>query len=246
MSNIPVENRGHSSLISIIQNELKTRIINGAFKPGEKLPSEPELAMELGVSRNSLREAIGLLQREGLLVKRHGVGNFVTDRYPIIRGGIERLAGITEFIRAQGLKAGSKVTRFELVECPGEIGQTLDAEPGDRIFIMETIKYASEVPVALCADFIPLSIAGNIDPDRIHDSIFDGLRDHYGVDIRYAECDLIPMTAGEELTGKLSVEAGTPVLLLEQIHYDSLNRRVLYSKSYFPVGKFTFKLIRKR
>jgi len=48
------------------------------------------------------------------------------------------------------------------------------------------------------------------------------------------------------LTGKLSVEAGTPVLLLEQIHYDSLNRRVLYSKSYFPVGKFTFKLIRKR
>jgi len=111
---------------------------------------------------------------------------------------------------------------------------------------METIKYASEVPVALCVDFIPRSIAGNIDPDRIHDSIFDGLRDHYGVDIRYAECDLIPMTAGEELTGKLSVEAGTPVLLLEQIHYDSQNRRVLYSKSYFPVGKFTFKLIRRR
>lgn len=119
MSNIPVENRGHSSLISIIQNELKTRIINGAFKPGEKLPSEPELAMELGVSRNSLREAIGLLQREGLLVKRHGVGNFVTDRYPIIRGGIERLAGITEFIRAQGLKAGAKSPDSSSLNAPG-------------------------------------------------------------------------------------------------------------------------------
>jgi GntR family transcriptional repressor for pyruvate dehydrogenase complex len=63
-----------------IAHQLETRIIEGSLKPGDRLPAERELALELGVSRPSLREAIKQLVSRGLLVSRHGGGTFVTDR----------------------------------------------------------------------------------------------------------------------------------------------------------------------
>ncbi|MHB0896154.1 MAG: GntR family transcriptional regulator, partial [Spirochaetales bacterium] len=64
------------SLIERIKMDLHKRIVDGKFQPGEKLPSEPELADLLGISRNSLREAIGLLVNEGYLFRQKGVGTF--------------------------------------------------------------------------------------------------------------------------------------------------------------------------
>jgi GntR family transcriptional repressor for pyruvate dehydrogenase complex len=63
-----------------VAHQLETRIIEGSLKPGDRLPAERELALELGVSRPSLREAIKQLVSRGLLLSRHGGGTFVTDR----------------------------------------------------------------------------------------------------------------------------------------------------------------------
>lgn len=64
----------------VVASELEKRILEGSLKPGDRLPAERELALELGVSRPSLREAIHKLAAKGLLTTRHGGGNFVTDR----------------------------------------------------------------------------------------------------------------------------------------------------------------------
>ena len=63
MKEIGIDHNSHASLSGKIHSELRKLILNGELKAGERLPSEPDLAHELGVSRNSLREAIGLLQR---------------------------------------------------------------------------------------------------------------------------------------------------------------------------------------
>jgi GntR family transcriptional repressor for pyruvate dehydrogenase complex len=60
--------------------ELEKRILEGSLRPGDRLPAERELAVEMGVSRPSLREAIQKLVSKGLLTTRHGGGTFVTDR----------------------------------------------------------------------------------------------------------------------------------------------------------------------
>ena len=64
----------------VVAGELERRILEGSLKPGDRLPAERELAVELGVSRPSLREAIQKLVSKGLLATRHGGGNYVTDR----------------------------------------------------------------------------------------------------------------------------------------------------------------------
>ncbi|WP_300339910.1 FCD domain-containing protein [Accumulibacter sp.] len=63
-----------------IAHQLETRILEGSLKPGDRLPAERELAVELGVSRPSLREAIKKLVSRELLISRHGGGTYVTDR----------------------------------------------------------------------------------------------------------------------------------------------------------------------
>jgi len=78
------------------------------------------------------------------------------------------------------------------------------------------------------------------------ESIFDNLHANHGIDISFAECDLIPAVSDKILSEKLELEPGSPILLLEQVHYDGQGRRVLFSRSFFPAGTFTFKLIRRR
>lgn len=69
-----------SRLADTVASELETRILDGSLKPGDFLPSERELAIELGVSRPPIREAIQKLASKGLLTTRHGLGTRVTDR----------------------------------------------------------------------------------------------------------------------------------------------------------------------
>ena len=211
------------------------------------MPSETELAQEMGISRSSLREAIGNLEREGLLIKRQGIGTFVTSESPIIRGGIERLTGVMDFVKANGYEAQSRLISFNASVADPTLVNLLNLSPGNIVYNLTTIKFASDVPVALCVDSIPESVFKTpVKPERLQYSLFEGLEKDYGIEISYAEAEIIPMVSDQSISSKLKIAEGEAVLLLSQIHFDKNNKKILYSKSYFPSGKFTFRLIRKR
>jgi GntR family transcriptional regulator len=235
------------SLSERICAELEARIRSGSLAPGEKLPSESEFARRLGVSRNSYREALSLLEKSALVVRRQGIGTFVTESRPLIRGGIESLRGVLQMIESQGLEAKSNIISFRKGYRDDKITARLDLEPGTSLVYLETLKSANAWPVAVCIDLIPESyLADKIDPNGLNTSIFEGLQEFHRINIRFAECDLIPMVADDELAEKLRIETGAPLLLLSQVHLDETDRKVLYSRSYFPFERFNFKLIRRR
>jgi len=88
-----------------VQDELRQRIDQGKLPAGARLPSEPDLAAELGVSRATLREALRALEDEGLLRRRQGSGTYVADR-PRVANSLDVNFGVTEAIRAAGMRAG--------------------------------------------------------------------------------------------------------------------------------------------
>lgn len=112
MNNTDFVNYRMELLSDRIQRDIEARIQNGLLRPGEKLPPEVEYARMLGVSGNSLRKPLRSLENSGLAVKRHGIGTFVTESRPVIRGGIERLTGIMQLISDQGLAPGSRIVDF--------------------------------------------------------------------------------------------------------------------------------------
>ncbi len=235
------------SLSERICKEMEGQIRSGILKPGEKLPSESEYARRLGVSRNSYREALSLLEKSALVVRRQGIGTFVTESQPLIQGGIESLRGVVQMIASQGLEARSDIIVFQGGYLDRMTEEKLDLEPGTPLIYLETLKSANDWPVAVCVDLLPEPYLGeSIDPNDLNASIFQGLQEYHQINIRFAECDIIPMVADAELADKLRVEHKTPLLLLSQVHFDETDRKVLYSKSYFPFERFTFKLIRRR
>lgn len=77
---MPPAKRAITRLSDTVAADLETRILEGSLRPGDRLPAERELAVELGISRPSLREAIQKLVAKGLLASRQGGGTYVTDR----------------------------------------------------------------------------------------------------------------------------------------------------------------------
>lgn len=236
-----------ASLSERICREIESQIRMGTLEPGERLPSESKYARILGVSRNSYREALSLLEKSALVVRRQGIGTFVTESKPLIQGGIESLKSVVQMIASQGLKPESTIIAFRKSQSERTIEEKLNLEPQKPILYLETLKMANDWPVAVCIDIIPSEyLHEKVDPNELNDSIFEGLQEYHQINIRFAECDIIPIVADAELAQKLRIEQGSPVLLLSQIHFDETDRRVLFSKSYFPFNRFTFKLMRRR
>lgn len=229
------------------RSEIEKAVREGWLKPGDKLPSEPELAMQLGVSRNSLREALKSLEDAGVVVRRHGKGTFVTDSKPLVEGGIERLVSLMDFVSDHGRTPGSSLTKFDILPADSELIKKLNLEGPVDIAFIETVKTADGQPVALCRDYIPVHFLKEpVDPEAIQFSIFEGLMQEHGIDIRFAECEIVATVADEGLAAALCVEPNAPILLLSQVHIDDSGRLVLHSRSYFPSDRFSFRLIRRR
>ena len=89
-----------------VRDDLASRIANGRIPPGSKLPPEPELAEELGVSRATLREALRSLEEDGFVTRTRGAGTYATHR-PRLRNNLDVNFGVTDAIRAAGMVAGT-------------------------------------------------------------------------------------------------------------------------------------------
>src|SRR5947209_8531546 len=94
--------RPRPSLAEQAAADLRDAIRTGAFGTSGQLPSEPALSRQLGVSRPTVRHALSLLEQQGLIVRRQGLGTFVLDRVAGLSELLNNNSGVTEMIRAAG------------------------------------------------------------------------------------------------------------------------------------------------
>lgn len=127
-----------------IAAELESRILEGSLRPGDRLPGERDLAVELGVSRPSLREAIHKLVNKGMLSTRHGGGTYVTDRMvaPFVDPWQEMLSGHPDL---QGdLLEFRHMLEGQAAYLAAERATDADLERIDAAFLAMSTAYASD------------------------------------------------------------------------------------------------------
>src|SRR5918996_1947 len=108
-----------------IRDKLAQRISSGAIAPGARLPTEPELAAELGVSRATLREALRSLEEDGFVSRRRGAGTYATHR-PRLRNNLDVNFGVTAMIRAAGMMPGTARARTTQEQADVDEAEALD------------------------------------------------------------------------------------------------------------------------
>ncbi|MFZ0370662.1 MAG: GntR family transcriptional regulator [Halobacillus sp.] len=224
--------------------QIKKDIENGIFIEKQKLPSEFQLSKSLGVSRATLREALRILEEEGVVTRRHGVGTFVNPK-PLFTSGIEELDSVTGMIAKSGMRPGTQYLTAELVEATIEDRKRFAVMDLHNLAKVERVRTADEEPVVYCIDKIPEGLLP-LDQIREADSMFGILEAYTGKSISYAVTHIEPIGYHEKISPILNCEPEQALLLLKQMHYTVDDEPMLLSSNYFRADKFSFHVLRKR
>ncbi|MGJ7913198.1 GntR family transcriptional regulator [Neobacillus sp. LXY-1] len=225
-------------------DHLKQDIEAGVYKEKEKLPSEFDLAKQLGVSRATLREALRILEEENVIIRRHGVGTFVNAK-PLFTSGIEQLNSVTDMIMQAGMKPGTIFLSSSAQSPTEEDIRRFACSTSEEIVVMERVRTANGEPVVYCIDKVPAHILPETFSHE-QESIFNILDGEANRRITYAVAQIEPVGYHEKISPILECDPETALLVLKQMHFDEMDEPVLFSVNYFKADKFSFHVLRKR
>jgi GntR family transcriptional regulator len=221
---------------------LRTEIETGRYRPGDRLPAEPELAGRLGVSRPTLREAFRLLHDEGLVRREHGSGTYVRER-PAVRNNLERNFGVTALIEAFGRVPGV-AERSEAVEAAdAEVAAALGVQPGAPIATLRRVRTADGRRIIASVDRCRPEVLGD-DGWPEEGSLYAALA-RRGVAIHHGVATVRPEQAGPELAARLAVAPGTLLLALDQLDFTDRDEPVLLSHEHHLADAFEWTIHRR-
>lgn len=239
------------SLTEEVFQRVEEAIRTSVFKPGQRLPSEPVLASQLGVSRNTLREAINILVDKGVLYRARGIGTFVSKQSEfMLQTNLERVVGTSQLIRNKGHIPGQR--GFKLTtENPTEIiAEKLQIDPTQRVLHISRIRTADGIPVILSEEYISLELledttlpyeAENCDNWSIYEYLAQA-----GYPIDMAGTRIKSLVADRRLARLLEIKEGRSLLSLEQIHFsNNYPKPVLYCINYHNDAIIDIEVIRK-
>jgi GntR family transcriptional regulator len=118
-----------TSLVDVAEDALRRWLATGRHRSGERLPPEQELSDRLGISRGTLRTALGRLEARGEIVRRQGSGTFVGDAVSrSLDEGLEKLVSYSELARRRGVKLGLGHLEIERLPLGAECGSLFDLD----------------------------------------------------------------------------------------------------------------------
>jgi len=230
-----------------IANEMKRRIDEGIYPSGVQLPSEPELANEFGVSRGTLREALGILEKEGKISRKHGIGSFVETPAKVL-AGIEKLESLVSTIRRAGFKAEDKVLSIYESSISAAIADKLKVEPKSKCFVIESLRYADGVPVIYCYDILPGWLIDDIGALQLRKNVecmVDYLKTYLNIKPFNYVSNVTAVLAKDPVDKLLQVNRRTPLIKMEGVMYDENSNPVNFGRQFFRSDKYQFTLVRQ-
>ena len=234
------------TLTEIAEQELRQAIARGTFRPGSQLPTEAELCQMLGVSRTVVREALRVLEEDGLVTRRHGVGTFVRD-HPILKN-LNFNFGITEMIESAGLTSGTSHLAIQSEVADQEAAEQLRVAVGTPLLTVERVRTADGRPVVYSLDTLPASVLqqAEFDPQLLlTQSMYTILQTSLGQVIDYGIARLMPVIAPAFVAEKLSLPPNALALYVVQTDYSPNDEPLVYSREYHLPDAFDFIIWRR-
>jgi GntR family transcriptional regulator len=234
-------------LSSTVRDELADRIAARQILPGSRLPPEPVLAAELGVSRATLRDALRSLEEDGLLSRNRGAGTFVTGR-PRLRNNLGVNFGVTEAIWRAGMDPGCDEARVTTSVATPDEARRLSLSPPGEVVVVERVRTANRRPVVFSRDVVDRTVlSGDLGAvQRIETgSLYEILEREYGIVVHHGVASIRPVKADRSLANRLRVAPGALCMYLRQLDYDGSGRCVMYSHEFHLADAFEFSVVRR-
>ncbi len=218
---------------SRIEQWLTQLISRGDLVPGDRLPPEDQFAAMLGVSRMTLRQALGSLEAHGTVVRKPGRfgGTFV--RQPRIDCDLTGLAGFTEQMRRANVRAGARVISAVTRPASRTVAAALSLERGAAVHEIIRVRTADREPLALERSCFPAGVFPGLLERRLTGSIYRLLDRAYGQAPQTAAESLEPVIARAGEAALLRVEPGAPLMLIERTAFTGAGLPVEFARDLF-------------
>ncbi len=213
--------------------------------PGSRLPSEPDLAADLGVSRATLREAMRTFEAQGLIRRRQGAGTFVVGKPPVIEAGLEALESMLTLAQRTGLKVGPGPVNVERISADEESASALEVFPASRLIRVSRTMRADLRPVAYLVDTLPEEV---LRPEELREKFSGSVLDYLlgrGDPLTISRTEITASNASAEVAKMLEIQRGDVLLQFSAKLISASGKVVDYSHSYFLPGHFKFHIVRK-
>lgn len=217
-----------------LKNDLISQIAQGKWKPGECIASERELCEIYGVSRMTIRQALGELVQENVLFRIKGKGTFVCEQ--TVKQ--EDMMSFTEMMKQTGRNLRTEVIDFKKINTPEHLIEIITL---DEIYIINRKRIVDNECIAIEKVYIPVDYCGYIDEKMLEGSLFKILEE-FGYVIDHSQSAIASVIMNEELKELFNVKQEVPLLKITSKTYTQKDKMLFLEESIYRSDKFVLQV----
>ena len=220
------------------QEDTRDRVLDliESLQVGQPIPAERQLAVDLAVSRLTVRAALDELVRDGYLDRRHGSGTYVTE--PKIAQPLT-LTSFSDDMRRRGMSPGSRTLELTTTSAGARLAHRLEVSPEARLVRVKRLRLADEKPMAMEVLHVPEALVPGLTRQDFEDhSFYELLRERYGITIASGTQSIEPTVTNEEESEVLGVPLHSPAFLFERTTVSESGRIVEFVRSIYRGDRY--------
>ncbi|WP_439532801.1 GntR family transcriptional regulator [Polymorphobacter sp.] len=224
------------------------RIRDRVYLPGALLPSEFVLADQFGISRVTVRRTLALLERDGLIVRRRGIGTFVAEEARRGAGNISgNISGVIENLITIGLETEARLLGVsDDPHPPAVVRDMLELEADEAPVRISRLRLHLGSPFSVSTIWLSAQMATLIDPERLGDNTTIAMLEAAGVRSETAEQTISATLADHEVGALLEVPLGSALVLVRRTVRDAGNAPLLFQQSLYRPDRYEYHMLLTR
>ena len=224
-----------------LRDVLRARILDGQYPQGSQMPSESELGALFRVSRITVRQALGDLQKEGLIFKIHGKGTFVAK--PKTFQNVSTLQGLAESMTGRGFEVINRLLSFKFIAADKLVAERLKLTEGEEVVQIKRVRLINREPVSLEITYLPKALGERLEKaDLVTRDIFLILENDCALTLGHADLAIDAVLADSDLTQALEVEPGSPIMRIERLTHTADGAPLDFEHLYYRGDAFQYRL----
>lgn len=227
--------------------QLLKEMRTGAYADSVHLPRESELAQSMGISRTQLRDILAVLECEGFITRRHGVGTIINRHVLNVPNRIDMEVEFLDMIHCSGYTPSVAYVQVEESPATEQESAKLHIPVGTVLQRCRKLCTADKNPAIYCEDMFDRSLlCEEVEAKDFRAPIFQLLQDKCRLNCYMDMAQLKPIVADDALAQLLNVAQGTPLLYVEETDFDVEGTPILFSRQYFVGDYVQHNILRKR